>query len=88
MTEDNRTFQEEMARAIVRDVLAVVVDHIKVGDVPDHWNGFEIRAWFAKMFEHEVDATLMRDRRSKRRREFEQVYYERSLDTAARHKGG
>lgn len=74
-----RANQLRFVREISRRILGEVCAHIRAGSVPEAWDGHELRRWLADKHVDSAGISTLMSGRSRRRREYERVLYEKQL---------
>lgn len=69
----NKKQKAEFVRRITSDVRDELLRKIKSGDIPDDWDGHELRQLLSDKFAAEVFDRVMGDKRGKRRKEYERI---------------
>lgn len=72
--------QRNLVDQLIFNIAGEVRGRIDMGDVPEDWDGHELRQWLANKFNDSARMSdCMRDKRSKRRRDFDNEVIVRNL---------
>lgn len=73
---NTRRGKKRFIKSWLNSVRETIYQHIENGNIPDDWDGHELRALVADMFEHDARISLIRSEpRNKRARSFRNICY-------------
>jgi len=64
---NNKTEQEQFLKDLTQNILDDILGHLSDGDIPENWDGIELRWLLAEKF---TDSASLCDKATKRRKDY------------------